>query len=247
MRAPMAHGRSLEGARRQERVGKAERTDVGENIGDAKRPPKVPEVLEEPWPVGPLREPPVLLVAEARSDEVLGLSCGVDGGDGPIAGTGECAGAFDDLAKDGLEVKAFAHAKDRAGQGGDAFVMRLDIVPRVSPESAMASLFFWILFSGAEFPFPFATACRFQEEESGEGRSLSQSFISIGTMMGMSSGVMSRWRMRRIGGVIRASDRFDGGARWGFARMRSATRRFRLARRSARAIDQHELDTACRP
>ena len=172
MRAPVSHVGSLEGARRQGHVGKAERTDVLEKIGDAKWPLEVPEVLEEPRPVGPVREPLVLVVAEARSDEVLGLSGGVDGGDGPVAGAGEGAGAFDDLAKDGLEVETFAHAKDRAGQGGDAFAMLPCIVPwlaRIRHGLTLLRDFS----TRAELPFPFATARTFQGEASGGGRSLS--------------------------------------------------------------------------
>ena len=128
MRAPVPHGRSLESARRQECMVVAERTDVGEDVGDTEWPRKVAEVPEEPRPVGPLREPPVLLVAEARSDEVLGSARGVDGRDGTVAGSCDCAGALDYLAKDGLEVETVAHAKDCAGQYGDALAERLDVV-----------------------------------------------------------------------------------------------------------------------
>ena len=52
----------------------------------------------------------------------------VDGGDGPVAGASERAGALDDISKDGLEVEAFAHPENSGGEGGDALAKRLDLV-----------------------------------------------------------------------------------------------------------------------
>ena len=57
----------------------------GAGGGDADRPRQVAEVLEEPRPVGPLRDAPVLLLGEARGDEVLRRARLVDGGDGAEA------------------------------------------------------------------------------------------------------------------------------------------------------------------
>ena len=73
MGAAMAHRRALEGLRRQPVRGEAERAHIGRDIGDPKRSLQVTEVLEEPRPVGPLRQPPVLFLSEARGDEVRGV------------------------------------------------------------------------------------------------------------------------------------------------------------------------------
>ena len=47
--------------------------------------------------------------------EFLEVARLVDGGDGPVAGASERAGALDDISKDGLEVEAFAHPVDGGG------------------------------------------------------------------------------------------------------------------------------------
>jgi len=49
----------------------------------------------------------------------------VDGGDHPIAGADERAGALDDLALHGVHVEARDDAQDGRAEAGDAFARRL--------------------------------------------------------------------------------------------------------------------------
>ena len=120
MDAAMAHRRALEGLRRQPVRGEAERAHIGRDVGDPKRSLQVTEVLEEPRPVGPLRQPPVLLLGEARGDEVPGRPRLVDGGDGAEARAGERPGALHHFGEHGLEVEAGADAQARRAQRGEA-------------------------------------------------------------------------------------------------------------------------------
>ena len=62
MDAAMAHRRALESLRRHPVGGEAELLHIGRDVGDPDRPRQVAEVLEEPRPVGPFRQPPVLLL-----------------------------------------------------------------------------------------------------------------------------------------------------------------------------------------
>ena len=70
-------------------------------------------MLEEPRPVGPFHHGPVLLLGEARGNEVLRRACLVDGGDGAEAGAGQRPGALDHLAEHRLEVEACADPQAR--------------------------------------------------------------------------------------------------------------------------------------
>ena len=64
MDAEVAHRRALEGLRGPTTVGReAERADMGGHVGDARRSRQVAEELEEPRPVGPLHDVPVLVRA----------------------------------------------------------------------------------------------------------------------------------------------------------------------------------------
>ena len=120
MDAAMAHRHALEGLRRQPVRGEAERAHIGRDVGDPKRSLQVTEVLEEPRPVGPLRQPPVLLLGEARGDEVPGRPRLVDGGDGAEARAGQRPGALHHFGEHGLEVEAGAAAQARRAQRGEA-------------------------------------------------------------------------------------------------------------------------------
>ena len=125
MHAAMAHRRALEGLRRQPLRGEAELPHVGRDVGDADRPRQVAEVLEQPRALGPFRDGPVLLLGEARGDEVPRRARLVDGGDGAEAGAGERAGAVDHLVEHGLQVQARADAQARRAERGDARAQRL--------------------------------------------------------------------------------------------------------------------------
>ena len=98
VRAAMAHRRPLEGLRRHEVGGEAERTDVAGQVRQPERRGEVAQVVEE---LRPLRQPTlhlaVLLGSEAGGDEIAGRPGVVDRGDGPVACVRESAGAVDDL------------------------------------------------------------------------------------------------------------------------------------------------------
>ena len=129
MEAAMAHRRALEGLRlrRQAVGGEAERAHMGRNVGDPDRPLEVAEILEEPRAVGPLGEAAVLLLGEARGDEVLRHARLVDGGDGAEARAGQRPGALDHLAEHRLEVEARADAEARRAERRDALAQRRDL------------------------------------------------------------------------------------------------------------------------
>ena len=120
MDAAVAHRRALEGLRRQPVRGEAELAHIGRDVGDPDRPRQVAEMLEEPRPLGPLRDAPVLRLGEARGDEVLRRARLVDGGDGAVTGAGERPGAVEHLVERGLEVEARADAQARRAQRGYA-------------------------------------------------------------------------------------------------------------------------------
>ena len=127
MDAAMAHRRALEGLRRQPVGGEAERLHIGRDVGDPERPLEVAEVLEEPRALGPLRHGPVLLLGEARGDEVLRRPRLVDGGDGAEAGAGQRPGALDHLAEHRLEVEARADPQARRAERRDALAQGRDL------------------------------------------------------------------------------------------------------------------------
>ena len=65
MDAEVAHRRALERLRGQTVVGReAQRADIGRHVGDAQRSRQVAEELEEPRPVGPFHDVPVLLAVK---------------------------------------------------------------------------------------------------------------------------------------------------------------------------------------
>ena len=67
----------------------------------------------------------MLLLGEARGDEVLRRARLVDGGDGAEARAGERPGAADHLVEHGLKVQARADAQARRAERGDARAQRL--------------------------------------------------------------------------------------------------------------------------
>ena len=87
-------------------------------------------MLEETPIVGPVQHPPVVVGSQAGSDEVLGLSRVVEDRDGSVASAGELAGAFHNLAQDGVEVQARADAQAGGAQLGDAILQRLHPSPQ---------------------------------------------------------------------------------------------------------------------
>ena len=116
MRAAMAHRRALEGLRWQTVGREAEAAHVVGHIRQAHRSRKVAEIFKEPRPVGPFHQRAVLLVGQARGDEVLGRARLVDGRDGAVARGGERAGALHHLVEHGLEVETRADAQARRTQ-----------------------------------------------------------------------------------------------------------------------------------
>ena len=122
----MTHRRALQGLVGQEVGGKAERSDVAGQVSDSQHAGEIPEVLEEPQPVGPLRQLPVLVERDAGADELLRTTRLVDGRDHAVAGAGQSPGAVDHLLQDGVEVEARIDALDGRAQRGDALLQRLD-------------------------------------------------------------------------------------------------------------------------
>ena len=106
----MAHLRTEHGLRRDHVLGKAERPEVAGHVSQSHRSRKVPEVLEQLRPVGPVQHLLVFLGSDPRGGEFLGLSRLVDGRDRAVAGAGQRAGALDDLVQDGVDVEAGADA-----------------------------------------------------------------------------------------------------------------------------------------
>ena len=127
--APMPHRRALEGRCPHQVRGKAARPDVAGQVAQAQRARQVPEVGEEPRPVGPVRQLLVLGRREAGADEVLDLPRVVESRDHAISRAGQRAGAVDDLVQDGGDVEARADAQDRRAQPGEAVPQRLVLSP----------------------------------------------------------------------------------------------------------------------
>ena len=131
LHAAMAHGRALEGSRRHQVRGEAERADIGRHVGEPERPRQVAQVQEQRRPVGPGRQPAVLGIAEAGGDEVAGLPCLVDGHDDAVACAGQRTRAFRHLMQDGAEVEAGADTQDRGTQAGLAPAQPLVLTPQL--------------------------------------------------------------------------------------------------------------------
>ena len=127
MDTAMAHRRALEGLRRQQVGGEAERLHIGRNVGDPERSLEIAEILEEPRGLGPLHNGPVLRLGDARGDEVLWRARLVDGGDGAEARAGQRLRALDDLAEHRLEVEARADPQARRAERRDALAQRRDL------------------------------------------------------------------------------------------------------------------------
>ena len=130
MDAAMAHRRALEGLRRQQVGGEAERLHIGRNVGDPERSLEIAEILEEPRALGPLHDGPVLRLADARGDEVLWRARLVDGGDGAEPRAGQRLRALDDLAEHRLEVEARTDPQARRAERRDALAQRRDLLAR---------------------------------------------------------------------------------------------------------------------
>ena len=114
----------------QDHVGPAsERPEVGGKVPQSHRLRKIPQVLEEPRPVLPVRESPALVRRKARADEVLDLSAFVDGRDHAVPGARQGAGAVDGLLQDGAQVEAAVDAQNGLVQPRDAISQRLVLPP----------------------------------------------------------------------------------------------------------------------
>ena len=130
--AAVAHRRALEGPREGRGGLDAERADIGPEVGEAQRPRKAAQVLEQAHAVGPGEELSLFLRGHAREHEAVGGTRLVDGGDEAEAGAGERPGALDHLVEHGVEVEARVDPQDGRVQGGDApsqrFVLPLQVV-----------------------------------------------------------------------------------------------------------------------
>ena len=93
----MTHRRALHGLVRPQFRTKAERPKVAGEVSQPPRSRKIPQVFEEPRPVGPVGQLLVLVGCDAGGDDFLGLARVVNGRDQAVTGGGEGAGALDDL------------------------------------------------------------------------------------------------------------------------------------------------------
>ena len=132
MGAQMAHRRHLQGLRHQKVGAEAMGADVAGKIVQAKRARQVAQVREQPRPVGPVQQLPLLVRGQSGGDEVLGLAGGVDGGDRAVAGAGQRAGAVHHLLQDGHHIEARADAQDGRAQSRDAFAQRLVLASQLA-------------------------------------------------------------------------------------------------------------------
>ena len=117
--------RSQQGHRPHQVGGETERPNVGGQVPQPQRRHKLPQVLEEPRSIGPIRELAVLVRRDAGGDEVLDMLVLADGRDHAVARSGQRAGAIDDLLQDGVEVAARVDAHACRAQLRDAFPQRL--------------------------------------------------------------------------------------------------------------------------
>ena len=143
MPGPMAHRRAHEGFGAHQVRGKTERADVLGKVRQSQRRRQVAEVFEEPQPVGPGHNAPVLLRGEARGEEVAGLAGIVDGRDPAAAGADQRAGAVENLLQDDVDVEACADAQDGRAQPGDAVVLLCALPPCVVVVRHCACLARW--------------------------------------------------------------------------------------------------------
>ena len=127
--APMTHRCSLHRLRRQPVGREAERADVSRQVAQPQRSRQVAKLFEEPPPVAPVGDLPVLVGRKAGGDEVLDPLVFVDGRDHAISGAGQRAGTDDGLLQDGVQVEAVADAQNGLVQAGDAILSRL-VLPR---------------------------------------------------------------------------------------------------------------------
>ena len=92
---------------------------------------QVPQVREEPRPVGLGHHPSLLVGHEARGDEVLDLPGLVDGRNRAQPSARQRAGVVDDRAEDGSDIQATADAQGRPAQPGPALPQQLDLALQV--------------------------------------------------------------------------------------------------------------------
>lgn len=88
--------------------------DVTGEVSDRHRP----EVLEQPRPVGPLRQSPVLGRREAGAEQPSGRVPLAADGDRAVAGAGQGAAAVDQLAQQGIEIETRADPQEGREQPG---------------------------------------------------------------------------------------------------------------------------------
>ena len=100
-------------------------------VRPSERTGQIAYLFKELRPVGPIRQTPMLLVGETGGDEILELAGLVDGGDGAVARSGECAGTLHDFLEDVLEVQACTDTQDRLVERRVARAQRLYLPYRI--------------------------------------------------------------------------------------------------------------------
>ena len=123
--ARVTYRRDLYGRGRYHIGREAEGADVGREVGNPQHFREVPEVLEEPVPIGPAEEAAALVGREAAGQDVLQLTTRVEGRDNAVPSAGKGTGTADDLPEDGSQVEATVDARDSVVQPEDATRHRL--------------------------------------------------------------------------------------------------------------------------
>ena len=116
----MPDGRAEEAAERDRQPGHAERSEVTSSVDNAQRLRDRVEVLKELEASRQVEQGLMLVVAEARGDEVDHLSRGVQRGQAAAAGIGQRTRGVQHLAQDGVEFEVFADSQSGLVEPGEA-------------------------------------------------------------------------------------------------------------------------------
>ena len=112
----MTDRRGLQTAARKHGWAETEPSHVAGQVSDSQRAREFPEVLEQPPPVVPGGQLPVIFRRDAGGEKTVGSGSIVDGRDHSEAGPGHSAGAVDDFAQHCVEVQARADPDQGPGQ-----------------------------------------------------------------------------------------------------------------------------------
>ena len=113
---------------RQAGFGKAQRPDVGAQVGQAQRFGNVAEMIEEFQRIGQIPQTLDHVGGQAGGEKVFGRTRIVEEGEQAVAGADERAGGVEDALQDGVEVEAFVDEQAGAAQAGEALPQRFNLL-----------------------------------------------------------------------------------------------------------------------